>query len=65
MDIERHMTIAAGIAKMSKPALADYLIEHGTVYPNRAGLLKWTKDELVNSVTERVIEVLDSNAVSA
>lgn len=35
-----------------KVDLVDFLIRHGTVYPNRAGLLKWSKQDLINSATD-------------
>ena len=40
------------VSKWSKAQLADWLIAHGHIYPNRAGLLAWSKDELVNTVLE-------------
>lgn len=48
------MAATLDILKMTKPQLADFLIEHGTIYPNRAGLLKWSKDDLVNSALDHV-----------
>ena len=59
MDMQRLMVVAAGMDRMTKPALVDYLIEHGTIYPNRAGLLKWSKQDLVNAAAERVIDEID------
>lgn len=43
-------------SKWKKSQLVDWLIEHGTVYPTRPGLLQWSKSDLVNAVTDRVME---------
>ena len=40
------------ILKMTKPQLADLLIAHGVIYPNRVGILKWSKDELIREAFE-------------
>jgi len=53
MNTSEWLTAAAVYSKWTKAQLADHLIEHGTVYPNRAGLLKWAKDELVNSAIDQ------------
>ena len=42
----------ATISKWSKAQLADWLVAHGHIYPNRAGLLKWSKDDLVRTVLD-------------
>lgn len=52
---EDWLTTSMKYGRWTKPRLADWLIEHGTVYPNRAGLLKWSKDDLVSSVTDKVL----------
>lgn len=56
MNTRERLNTAAIYSKWTKAELADWLVAHGTVYPNRAGLLKWSKDDLVNSVTDRVME---------
>lgn len=56
MNVQERLNTATIYAKWTKAQLADWLIAHGTIYPNRAGLLGWSKDELVNSVADRVLE---------
>lgn len=65
MHDTRRVVIANGLALMTKPQLADCLIEHGTVYPNRAGLLKWSKDDLVSSAADRVLEEVAFQSVTS
>lgn len=50
-------TIVQVVSKWSKPQLANWLADHGTIYPDRKGLARWSKNELVNSVLDRMGEL--------
>ena len=38
------------VTRMTKAELVEWKVAHGTIYPDRAGLFKWSKDQLVNAV---------------
>lgn len=61
MDTRDWLTVSAYFNRRTKPQLVDYLIANGTVYPTRANMLKWLKDELVNDATRCFLNV-DANA---
>jgi hypothetical protein len=37
------------VAKWTKAQLIDWLIAHGQIYPDRAGLRDWSHQDLVNA----------------
>lgn len=52
MDTQTWLASTATFDGWSKPQLVDYLIEHGTIYPTRPGMLRWSKDDLVRAAAD-------------
>lgn len=55
MTDSRWLDTSLAFSRWTKAALVDYLVAHGTVYPNRAGLNRWSKQDLVSSATDHAL----------
>lgn len=55
MTDSRWLDTSLALSRWTKAALVDYLVAHGTVYPNRAGLNRWSKQDLVSSATDHAM----------